>query len=264
MTPQTFATQNNTIASASHALTNQVVYALAEPFLVSGKRVLDLGCGKGHMTRRLADGLARQGVRASEMLTACDVVEEGYACPDIPFVTADLNKPLPFASDSLDLIVSVEVMEHIHVFYELLSECARIVHPGGVLIFSVPNLLHMVSRFSFLLTGFYDMYIVPSTELRNAGRLCGHVMPLSLAYLAYGLRRSGFDEIQIHADRRKTSAAALGLLFYPFLKLGSLLYERKIKAYDRLVYEENQSIIPAMNHWDMLTSRSCILVARKR
>ncbi|NGZ05602.1 MAG: class I SAM-dependent methyltransferase [Magnetococcales bacterium] len=251
------------IVSASHPLTNQVIYTLAEPLLPTCHRILDLGCGQGHMTQRLATGLGRLQRPPNQILQACDLFPEGYACPEIPFIQADLNRPLPFDDATFDLIVAVEVMEHIHRFYDLLMECTRILRPGAVLIFSVPNILHMNARLSFLMTGFYDMYIVPTIDSAKAGRLCGHVMPLSLAYLAYGLRRAGFTDISIHPDKRKKSATALALLCHPLLKLGSWWYDRKIQNYDVQVHAENRAILAAMNGFDMLTARSCILKARK-
>ena len=63
---------------------------------------------------------------------------------------------------------------------------------GGFLIFSVPNTLHFKSRLQFLFTGYGDMFGPPSTEDKNAGRICGHIMPLSFPYFVYGLKRAGF------------------------------------------------------------------------
>ncbi|MBF0262622.1 MAG: class I SAM-dependent methyltransferase [Magnetococcales bacterium] len=251
------------IPTASHALTNQVIYSLIEPLFPASRNILDLGCGKGHMTQRIANGLIRAGLQPATILTACDIVEEGYACAEIPFVSADLNQALPFEECAFDLIVSVEVMEHIHQFYQLIMECSRILKTGGVLIFSVPNILHINSRISFLATGFFDMYIVPTTDQKMAGRLCGHVMPLSLAYLSYGLRRAGFEAITVHPDKQKKSAVILSVLLHPFFRLGAWYYDRKIQKYDSRVYAENRTILTAMNGFDMLTARSCILMARK-
>lgn len=45
---------------------------------------------------------------------------------------------LTFASDSLDLVISLEVLEHVPDFQRGLHECCRVLRPGGTLLFSVP------------------------------------------------------------------------------------------------------------------------------
>ncbi|MGY0652270.1 methyltransferase domain-containing protein [Luteimonas sp. A537] len=53
-------------------------------------------------------------------------------------VVADLNRPLPFASDIAGHVVSFEVMEHLAEPQVMLSEALRILRPGGELTLSVP------------------------------------------------------------------------------------------------------------------------------
>lgn len=54
---------------------------------------------------------------------------------------ADLNKPLDFLdSNSVDTVLSTDVLEHIHEPALLFSEMARILKPNGHLILSVPFL----------------------------------------------------------------------------------------------------------------------------
>lgn len=53
-------------------------------------------------------------------------------------IIADLNQNLPFKSESIDLIYSDNVFEHIENFINLIQECYRILKKGGVLIIKVP------------------------------------------------------------------------------------------------------------------------------
>lgn len=46
---------------------------------------------------------------------------------------ADVSRPLPFASDSVDAIFTVHVLEHLADFLPLVDECHRLLRPGGVL-----------------------------------------------------------------------------------------------------------------------------------
>lgn len=50
----------------------------------------------------------------------------------------DLNKELPYLSESIDLIYSDNVFEHINNLLELIRECNRVLKKGGVLIIKVP------------------------------------------------------------------------------------------------------------------------------
>jgi SAM-dependent methyltransferase len=50
----------------------------------------------------------------------------------------DLNKELPYLSESINLIYSDNVFEHINNLLELIRECNRVLKKGGVLIIKVP------------------------------------------------------------------------------------------------------------------------------
>ena len=45
---------------------------------------------------------------------------------------------LSFDDDSLDLIVSSDVFEHVPDPYKAFAECARVLRPGGVMLVSIP------------------------------------------------------------------------------------------------------------------------------
>jgi SAM-dependent methyltransferase len=53
-------------------------------------------------------------------------------------VVADLNKQLPLDTDSVDHVVSFEVLEHLAEPGVMLNEACRILHSGGSLMLSVP------------------------------------------------------------------------------------------------------------------------------
>lgn len=116
--------------------------------------------------------------------------------------------------------------------YDFFLEAGRKLKPGGHLIFSVPNALHFKSRLRFLLTGYPEMFGPPSSLDKNAGRICGHIMPLGYAQFVYGLRRAGFTGIEFHADRLKRSSLVLSIVSYPLLWIGAWLNDRDLKRYD--------------------------------
>ena len=58
-------------------------------------------------------------------------------------IYADLNQPLPVASETADTVLSTSVLEHIWRHDILWSEMARIVAPGGKVILGVPFLYQL-------------------------------------------------------------------------------------------------------------------------
>lgn len=105
-------------------------YALCEPLLPHGVRVLDLGCGAGHSFHRLT---GRQTV-------GVDVDAAALAGQDRETHVADM-RALPFPDRSFDAMLSVHSIEHVPDAERVLAEVARVLIPGGVAIFVTPNRL---------------------------------------------------------------------------------------------------------------------------
>ena len=97
----------------------------------AGQRWLDMGCGEGTLIRTLA----KSGVRA----VGCDLSPAlaARAAEAAPTVVARLPS-LEFILDaSVDGAAAVLVVEHIEDDAVLLSEAARVVRPGGALVFVI-------------------------------------------------------------------------------------------------------------------------------
>lgn len=250
------------IGTASHRSTNLQAYALITAHLQLQHKVLDLGAGRGHLSRRIGQWFTSRGAQASQVL-ASDIATEGFQASEVPFQAVDFNRSLPFADASFDLVYSIEVFEHLHRPYDTLAQCYRILKPGGRLVVSTPNILQLGSRLRFFFTGFYDLYEPPSSRTENAGRICGHVMPLHIAYYAYSLRSLGFGEVHYHTDRLKKGARVLRWLLLPILSFAQWRFKRHVLRYDAQVFAENAEILKLMGSADFLTSRSLMFVATK-
>lgn len=99
----------------------------------SGQRLVDVGCGRGDFLfafRRegldavgvdISDGLAKQG----QQIIYGGIDFEGNS--------------LPFADNSVDIIFSKSVLEHLHNPSNMLNECYRVLKSGGRIILMVPD-----------------------------------------------------------------------------------------------------------------------------
>ncbi|HEY6329718.1 MAG TPA: class I SAM-dependent methyltransferase [Blastocatellia bacterium] len=105
------------------------------PAELAGKDVLDLGCGHGGRTAYYAlQGRPRSivGVEISSERTGVGKVSAKKIAPNAPISFAvGFGENLPFARDSFDLIISYDVFEHVQDLPEVLSECRRVLRPGG-------------------------------------------------------------------------------------------------------------------------------------
>jgi SAM-dependent methyltransferase len=211
------------IKKASHSSTNQRIRELVDPLLNRPLRVLDVGCGSGYFLEGLGKTYRERGWPIDGNLLGIDIDLSSYGAADVPARVVDINSTLPLPDSSYDLILAIEVFEHSRAPYLLMQDVARVLAPGGTLIISVPDVMHALSRLSFLFTGHYYMYPTPSAKPANAGRLMGHIEPLPLQYWHYGLRYAGFTDIEFLIDRRKKGSAFAAALLKPFTAIGTAL-----------------------------------------
>lgn len=104
-------------------------------------KILDAGCGEGVLVEEL--------------------IKEGYNAVGIDinycsrFVIMGDIKNLPFSNESFDLVLCLDVLEHINFNEQekAIKEIYRVIKHGGEVIFSLPNLAYITSRIRFFLFG---------------------------------------------------------------------------------------------------------------
>ncbi|MFI9273455.1 class I SAM-dependent methyltransferase [Kitasatospora sp. NPDC052896] len=104
---------------------------------VSGLDVLDLGCGDGTLTRRLAAAGARSvlGVDASTRMLA---LARARPAPRVRYLH-DRAERLALPSAALDLVVSSLVLHYLADYPGLIQRVSDWLRPGGQLVFSVEH-----------------------------------------------------------------------------------------------------------------------------
>ena len=111
-------------------------YVFAEPWC-RGRQVLDVACGVGYGSARLAASAAHVvGGDLSEEAIA--YAQARYAADNVEFRVLDAAA-LPFADGSFDVVCSFETIEHLPDRDAYLDEVARVLRPDGVLLVSTPR-----------------------------------------------------------------------------------------------------------------------------
>jgi ubiquinone/menaquinone biosynthesis C-methylase UbiE len=103
-------------------------------------RVLDLGCGNGYFLRLVADAWRTVGL---PLLVGVDYAEQAVRAatrlvPEATFRTSQADRT-GFPDASFDVVMAMEVFEHLARPRAALQEAWRVVAPGGRLLITVPD-----------------------------------------------------------------------------------------------------------------------------
>lgn len=107
---------------------------------LSGKTVLDVGCGGGI----LSEGMAQQGAR----VTGIDLADKALSVARLHLYESALQieylatSAEQFAEErpaSFDLVTCLEMLEHVPNPASTVAACARLARPGGDVVFSTIN-----------------------------------------------------------------------------------------------------------------------------
>ena len=102
---------------------------------VSGRRILDAGCGSGPLSAALrARGAVVTGLDVSTAMI--DLARQRLG-EDADLHVANLGAPLPFADAEFDDVIASLVLHYLEDWAGPLSELRRVLKPGGRLMVSV-------------------------------------------------------------------------------------------------------------------------------
>jgi 2-polyprenyl-6-hydroxyphenyl methylase/3-demethylubiquinone-9 3-methyltransferase len=108
---------------------------------LSGKRVLDVGCGGGI----LADSMARRGADvlgidlAGKALKVAQLHAIEAATPRVEYREVAAEALAADTPESFDVVTCMEMLEHVPDPASIVSACARLARPGGWVFFSTIN-----------------------------------------------------------------------------------------------------------------------------
>lgn len=112
----------------------------------TGKTVLDLGCAGGFMS----EAIANKGAHVTGIDPASQAIEaarEHALLVDLPIrYDVGVGEHLPYDDEAFDVVVCVDVLEHVAELNEVLAEVARVLKPGGVFVYDTIN-RNALSRF---------------------------------------------------------------------------------------------------------------------
>jgi 2-polyprenyl-3-methyl-5-hydroxy-6-metoxy-1,4-benzoquinol methylase len=172
-------------AEQSMGISEEAIYSAIERRLhelpASGD-VLDFGAGTAQLTRRLLDGGRFRSVTAADLFPRA----EGLP-PEVAWVQADLNDPLPIAEATFDAVVAAEVIEHLENPRAVCREMFRLLRPGGRVVISTPNNESWRALVALLVRGHFVAF--------GPTAYPAHITALTRVDLERVLAEAGFDQI---------------------------------------------------------------------
>uniref|UniRef100_A0A7J3YTP9 Class I SAM-dependent methyltransferase n=1 Tax=Ignisphaera aggregans TaxID=334771 RepID=A0A7J3YTP9_9CREN len=160
------------------------------------QKYLDLGCGDGSFTLKVAEVLNASEIYGVDVASEVLSQAEGKG---IKTFVIDLNTSrLPFADGEFDIITAFEVIEHLWNTDNMISEAFRVLKRGGLFILTTPNLASWVNRL-LILFGYLPVhygcslkYELEKRPLQSTVDPCEHVRLYTFKTLKKHLEVYGF------------------------------------------------------------------------
>jgi 2-polyprenyl-3-methyl-5-hydroxy-6-metoxy-1,4-benzoquinol methylase len=138
-------------------------YHLVAPF-ITGKRVLEAGCGEGYGAALMARHAA-QVVGVDYNVPALELARARHRLPNLDYRTANLLDLAKEQPGEFDVVTNFQVLEHLADPRPFLGAAAACVKPGGLLILTTPNRLASVSENPYHV----HEYVAPELQALLAG-----------------------------------------------------------------------------------------------
>ena len=130
------------------------------------KNLLDVGCGDGTRTLRLAEyfNIDRKNLYGLDydqnLINLCNL--------EFDSSRVDLEvDPIPFKEGMFDIVICNQVLEHLKNYQSVINHMIRVTKMGGYIVIGIPNLAHLINRI-YLMFGRQPMCIdINSSHVRG-------------------------------------------------------------------------------------------------
>lgn len=160
----------------------------------SGKRILDIGCYDGTISKLLQNN--NNKVIGTDLSNKAALIAKtkGITC-----IQSDVSQGLAFKNDTFDVVFAAEVIEHIFDLSFFMNEVKRVLKSNGLLILSTPNLASLGRRLCLLVGK------NPLIEIENEEGSAGHIRyfvkdTFFELLLKYGFKIESFSSDVVNFD----------------------------------------------------------------
>ncbi len=140
---------------------------------LNGKRVLDVGCGKGRFARVLAERYTKASVVGFDLAEAML-----HHVPDPVAACAGSMTALPFSSGAFDCVYATESLEHAVDIDRAVAEMCRVTRPGGRIVIIDKN----VEQWGRLKTPEWEKWFGKRELEKLLGKYCAKVSSRPISY----------------------------------------------------------------------------------
>jgi SAM-dependent methyltransferase len=213
-------------------------------------KLLDAPAGYGHLAMRLK--------KIGYDVVCGEIQPEIIKVKGVECVYTDLNREIPASDESFDYTCCVDGLEHMTNPYRAVEEFARVLKPGGIAIFCVPNYSNIEKRLHYLAKGFF---VKPKT-IEDYRKACSnlfdfHNTALSITLLDFIFSINGLIIQDILRDKIKRKQYFFLPLVLP-LKLIAFLSPEKSKNKYRYDLTLDNRVILGGNEMIFITKKENI------
>jgi len=163
----------------------EIIRTLNKEIPLKRKRMLDLGCGYGGLSKFISNIFGFNEVYGVDLDDQRLVLAKERGL--FTFKCNLEEDPLPFPANYFELVITFGVLEHLKFYDNLFSEAHRVLTPNGLFLISTTNLASWVNRIALLfgyqprnlevskhvVTGVNKIYHSLYTKIQPVGHVSG-------------------------------------------------------------------------------------------
>ena len=216
-------------------------------------KMVELGAGEG--------AFCQWGRREGFDVTALELDPAIFRVPGVECLSADLNQAVPLPDACCDLVVAMDIIEHLENQYQFVREISRILRPGGRAVLSTPNEHNLANRWTYFWSGFYgdSRHVIdehdPQLPMKHV-----NMIPPSQMDLAW--RRADMQLEDVAVSRHRALAWMLLPMVWP---VQTLRYRSRLRKETDPVHRERcRATYGFLNRLSVLVGRVLICQLIKR